>query len=68
MFACACSVLGPVTMIDPLDSHGHLSRTERLEIISCVAAAEMGECSAWIVPMLEHSDLNEDQAMEQRKC
>lgn len=30
---------------------GRLSRTERLEIISFVAAAGMSECSAWIVPM-----------------
>ncbi len=30
-----------------------LSRAERLEIISLVAAVGITECSAWIVPILE---------------
>jgi len=32
---------------------GSLSRAERLEIISPVAALGMSECSAWIIPVLE---------------
>lgn len=70
VFACACSAAGPGTMADApattLDvpdgdpqRHGKcycLSRTERLEIISLVAAADMSECSAWVIPMLERGD------------
>jgi len=39
---------------------GYLSRTERMEIITHVAAAGMRECSAGIVRILERSDENED--------
>ena len=42
----------------------NLSRAERLEIISMVAAVGMSECSAWIIPMLERDDRDEDQRME----
>jgi len=45
-----------------------LSRAERLEIISLVAAAGATECSAWIVPMLERDDLGEDPTMEKPEC
>ena len=41
-----------------------LSRAERLEIISLVAAVGMSECSAWINPMLERGGPDEDP-MEQ---
>ncbi|WP_194478115.1 hypothetical protein [Bradyrhizobium sp. CCBAU 53338] len=46
---------------------GRRSRAERLEIISCVAATGMSECSAWIVPILERT-IEEDPTMEKRKC
>ncbi len=36
-----------------------LSRAERLEIICLVAAVGMSECSAWIIPMLEHGGPDE---------
>ena len=45
-----------------------LSRAERLEIISAVAAVGMGECSAWIIPMLEHGGPDEGPRMEGKKC
>lgn len=45
-----------------------LSRAERLEIISLVAAAGASECSAWILPMLEHDDFGDDPAAEKPKC
>ena len=45
-----------------------LSRSERLEIISLVAAVGMSECSAWIIPMLERGGLDEDPRMEGMKC
>lgn len=47
---------------------GYLSRAERLEIISLVAAVGMSECSAWIIPMLERGDPDEDWRMERMKC
>lgn len=47
---------------------GRRSRAERLEIISCIAATGMSESSAWIIPMLERSDLNEDSTTEKWKC
>ena len=42
----------------------NLSRAERLEIISLVAAVGMSECSAWIIPMLERGGPEEDPRME----
>lgn len=47
---------------------GRRSRAERLEIIFRVAAAGVNECSAWIIPTLERSGLNEDSATEKWKC
>lgn len=44
--------------------HGRPSRAERLEIISRIAAVGVSECSAWIVAILERSDVNEDPGME----
>ena len=41
-----------------------LSRAERLEIISLVAAG-VSECSAWIVPMLERDGIDKDPNMEE---
>lgn len=46
-------------------SGGCLSRAERLEIISLVAAAGVTECSAWLVPMLERGGLDENPGMEE---
>lgn len=46
---------------------GRLSRAERLEMIFCVAAAGTSECSAWIIPILERSDVN-DPTTEKWKC
>lgn len=45
-----------------------VSRAERLEIISLVAAAGMSECSAWMIPTLERSGPDEDQRMEKITC
>jgi hypothetical protein len=42
-----------------------LSRAERLEIISLVAAAGVTECSAWLVPVLERNGLDENSRMEE---
>lgn len=39
---------------------GRLSRAERMEIFCCIAATGMSDCPAWIIPMLERSDPNED--------
>lgn len=39
---------------------GRLSRAESMEIICCIAATGMSECSAWIISTLERSELNED--------
>jgi hypothetical protein len=41
-------------------SSGCLSRAERLEIISLVAAVAMSECCTWIIPMLERGRFDED--------
>lgn len=46
------------------ESGRRLSRAERLEIISLVAAAGMSECSAWMIPTLERSGSDEDPRME----
>ncbi len=45
-----------------------LSCAERLEIMSLVAAVGMNECSAWIIPMLDRGDGNEDPRMEKITC
>jgi hypothetical protein len=42
-----------------------LSRAERLEIISLVAAAGVTECSAWLVPVLERNGFDENSKMEE---
>jgi uncharacterized protein (DUF2249 family) len=67
-FVCASSALGVETIADlgRYDESGRcwgsgsLSRAERLEFISLVAALVMGECWAWIIPMLERGDPDED--------
>ena len=71
-FACGSSGSGMEIMIelpcheqsDRCRADRNLSRAERLEIISMVAAVEMSECSAWIIPMLERGGRDEDQRME----
>ena len=45
-----------------------LSRAERLEMISLVAAVGMSECPAWMIPTLERSGPNEDPRMEKMAC
>lgn len=45
-----------------------LSRSERLEIISLIAAVDTSECSAWVIPMLERGDVSEDSTMEKWAC
>lgn len=42
-----------------------LSRAERLEIISLVAAVGVTESSAWLVPMLERDGFDENPRMEE---
>lgn len=37
-----------------------LSRAERLEIISLVAAVGINECSAWIISVLERGNADAD--------
>jgi hypothetical protein len=51
-----------------LGSERRRSRAERLDIIFRVAAAGASECSAWIIPMLERGDLNEDSTRETWRC
>lgn len=45
-----------------------LSRAERLEFISLVAAVGISECSAWIIPMLERGGPDGGPLMEKLKC
>lgn len=45
-----------------------LSRAERLEIVSLVAAVGMNECSAWIIPVLERGTTDEDPRSERPIC
>jgi len=47
---------------------GSLSRAERMEMISLVAAFGMNECSAWFIPMLERGEPIEDYRIEKPKC
>jgi hypothetical protein len=49
-------------------NEGCRSRAERLEIISLVATAGMGECSAWIIPMLERGNPDEYPRTEEIRC
>jgi hypothetical protein len=42
----------------------NLSRAERLEMISVVAAVGMSECAAWLIPMLERGGPEEDPRTE----
>jgi hypothetical protein len=67
---------GRATMADP-ERHDEssqyragrgLSRAERLEIISLVAAAGLSECSAWMIPTLECGGLDEDPRTEKTIC
>lgn len=41
-----------------------LSRAERMEIISLVAAVGVNEFSAWLIPMLERGGHDEGSTME----
>ncbi|WP_280705545.1 hypothetical protein [Bradyrhizobium sp. BR13661] len=45
---------------------GRLSRSEKLEIISLVAAIGVSECSAWLIPILERD--SRDSTMERWRC
>ena len=38
-----------------------LSRAERLEIVSLIAAAGISECSGWVIPVLERSGLESQE-------
>jgi hypothetical protein len=51
-----------------LSGEGRRSRAERLDIIFRVAAAGASECSAWVIPLLERSDSNEDSTRETWRC
>ena len=42
-----------------------LSRAERLEIISLVAAVGVTECSAWLVPILERDGFDQNPSMQE---
>lgn len=47
---------------------GHRSRVERLEIIALAGAAGIGECPAWLIPLLERGDPDESLPREARAC
>jgi hypothetical protein len=58
----------PAGTLPRLSSDGRRSRAESLDIIFRVAATGASECAAWIIPVLERSELNDHSTRETWTC